>query len=160
MRSAARAVVLGASVLLVVEGVPSGRAQDSLSDDMKAEASVLSSRMELFFRQLSDKSIGPERAVREIVGSGPLKDRNEEISKLVDQALLLDQRYGGYTGHEQVSVRAVGSDLMSFRYLFKAERVPVVWYFTFYRTAITNGLKRDWSLIALRFDTKVEALER
>jgi hypothetical protein len=139
---------------------PAVLAQERLSEEMQVEVTTLQGRADLFFRQFSDKTIGPERAVREIVGSGPLKDRNEEISKLIDQALTLDQRYGVYTGHEAAAVRAVGSDLVFLRYLYKGERFPVVWYFAFYRTAIANGLKRDWSLISLRFDTKIEALER
>jgi hypothetical protein len=148
------------AALSIVLGTLKASAQEQLTDEMQTEVTVLQGRAELFFRQLSDKTIGPERAVREIVGSGPLKDRNEEISKLIEQALLLDQRFGAYTGQEQVGIRAVGSDLVFLRYLYKGERFPVVWHFAFYRTPIANGLKRDWSLISLRFDTKIEVLER
>jgi hypothetical protein len=149
-----------AAVIVVIALVEPGAAQEPLSDEMQTEVTALQSKADLFFRQLTDKTIGPERAVREIVGSGPLKDRNDEISKLIEQALLLDQRYGISTGHEPVGIRAAGSDLVFLRYLYKGERFPVVWYFTFYRTAIANGLKRDWSLISVRFDTKLETLER
>ena len=145
---------------LIIANAPAVPAQERLSEEMQPEVMSLQGKVEVFFRQFSDKTIGPERAVREIVGSGPLKDRNDDISKLIDQSLGLDQRYGAYTGHESVGVRAVGSDLVFLRYLYKGERFPVVWYFAFYRTAIANGLKRDWSLISLRFDTKIEALER
>jgi hypothetical protein len=145
---------------LIIASAPAMPAQERLSEEIQAEVTTLQGRADLFFRQFSDKTIGPERAVREIVGSGPLKDRNEEISRLIDQALTLDQRYGVYTGHDAVGVRTVGSDLIFLRYLYKGERFPVVWYFAFYRTAIANGIKRDWSLISLRFDTKIEALER
>ena len=135
-------------------------AQEPLSEEMQGEVAALQNKVDLFFRQLTDKTVGPERAVREIVASGPLKDRNEEISKLIDQASLLDQRFGAFTGQQPAGVKAVGSDLVFLRYLYKGDRFPVVWYFTFYRTTITPGLKRDWSLIALRFDTKIEALEK
>lgn len=146
--------------LLLAIGDTAVFAEEPLSVEMQAEVAALQGKVEVFFRQFTDKTIGPERAVREIVGSGPLKDRNEDISKLIDQSLSLDQRYGIYTGHEAVGVRAIGNDLVFLRYLYKGERYPLVWYFTFYRTAIANGLKRDWSLISLRFDTKIDALER
>ena len=160
MAAIARVLILCPLVLAFVVSAAKATAEEPLSEEMQGEVTVLQGRAELFFRQFGDKTIGPERAVREIVGSGPLKDRNDDISKLIDQALLLDQRYGVSTGHEPVGVRAVGSDLVFLRYLYKGERFPVVWYFAFYRTSIANGLKRDWSLISLRFDTKIEALER
>jgi hypothetical protein len=147
-------------LLLMTMARFAGAQEPPLSEEMQGEVAALQNKVDLFFRQLTDKTVGPERAVREIVASGPLKDRNDEISKLIDQAALLDQRFGTFTGQQPVGVKAVGSDLVFLRYLYKGERFPVVWYFTFYRTTITPGLKRDWSLISLRFDTKVEALER
>jgi hypothetical protein len=152
----ARSIVLSA----LLTCVPLAIGEEPLSEEMQAEVGALQGRVDQFFRQLGDRTIDPERPVREIVGSGPLRDRNDEISKLIDQLPMLDQRYGGYTGHEAVSVRALGSDLVFLRYLYKAERFPVVWYFAFYRTTVASGLKRDWTLISLRFDTKIEALER
>lgn len=148
-------------LILLLAALPSGvAAAQELSEEMQAEAASLRSRVDLFFRQLTDATIGPDRAMREIVGNGPLKERNEEIAKLIEQTQMFDQRFGAYTGHEVVSARAVGSDLIFFRYLYKGERFPVVWHFAFYRTSTASGLKTVWSLISLRFDTKIEALER
>jgi len=139
-------------------------AEEPLSDEMQSEVTALKTKVDLFFRQLSDKTNGPEAAAREaiagIVASGPLKDRSDEIAKLTEQTATLSQRYGDYTGHEAAGARAVGNDLLFLRYLYKGERFPVVWHFTFYRTTTTAGLKREWSLISLRFDTKLEMLER
>jgi hypothetical protein len=124
------------------------------------EIVLLQGRVDQFFASLTNSMIGPENAVRTIVGKGPLKDRNEDINKLIDQASALDQRYGTYAGHEAVGQRAVGKDLIFLRYLYKGEKFPVVWYFTFYRTGTNGALNRDWQLISLRFDSKVEALEK
>ena len=142
----------------------SAAADEPLSDEMQVEAAALKAKIDLFFRQLSDKTVGPDAAAREaiggIVGSGPLKDRSDDLSKLVEQATLLPQRYGDYTGHDPAGAKAVGNDLLFLRYVYKGERFPVIWHFTFYRAATPTGLKREWSLISLRFDTKIETLER
>jgi hypothetical protein len=130
------------------------------SPEVQQELDVLEGRIDSFFRSLTDKSLGPERALRELIGNGPLKERNDDISKLIDQALTLDQRFGLYTGHERVAVRAVGNDLVLLRFLYKGDRFPVVWYFAFYRPAAIGGVRRDWSLISVRFDAKVELLDR
>jgi hypothetical protein len=136
--------------------VASGQA----SSDLDPEIELLQSRVEQFFGSLTNPAEGPERAVRQIVGNGPLKDRNDDINKLIEQATLLDQRYGAYTGHEAASERAVGKDLIFLRYLYKGQKFPVVWHFTFYRTGANGALNRDWQLISVRFDSKVEALEK
>ena len=135
--------------------------QEPMSAEVAAEVKILRSRVDEFFRSLTTKSLGgPERAVRQIVDNGPLKERNDDISKLIEQALTLDQKYGPYTGHEEVQVKPVGSDLIFLRYLYKGEKFPVVWCFTFYRAAPIGGISRDWTLIALKFDAKVDTLER
>jgi hypothetical protein len=130
------------------------------SGDLEPEIELLQSRVEQFFDSLTNPAEGPERAVRQIVGNGPLKDRNDDINKLIQQAEALDQRYGAYTGHEAVGERAVGKDLIFLRFLYKGQKFPVVWHFTFYRTGANGALNRDWQLISLRFDSKVEALEK
>jgi hypothetical protein len=135
-------------------------AQEPVSAETEQEIEFVKSKAGGFFRSLTDKSLGPERAFRELVANGPLQERNEEISKLITQAGTLDQRFGAFTGTELVSAKAVGSDLIFLCYLYKGERFPVVWHFTFYRAAPIVGVRRDWSLIALRFDAKIEALEK
>jgi hypothetical protein len=123
------------------------------------ELAILRGRVGVFFQELTNPAIGGDGAVRGIIGSSPLKNRNDDISKLIDQAAGLTERYGAYLGHEEVGVRQVGKDLVFLRYLYKGERYPVVWYFTFYRGG-NGALSRDWTLIGLRFDSKVDALDR
>lgn len=132
-----------------------------LSLDLQQEVDALQKKVDAFFLTLTaDKMLGPERAIREIIGNGPLKTRTDDINKLIEQAIGLDSRYGPYTGHEQASVKAVGSDLVLLRFLYKSEKFPVVWHFTFYRTTGPSGIKRDWSLIGLKFDSKLDVFER
>jgi hypothetical protein len=136
------------------------RAQENVTADMLAEVTRTKETVEAFFVQLTGPMPDAERAVREIIGDSPLKDRTDDVKKLIDQAQSLDARVGVYKQHELVSSRNVGSDLVFLRYLYKGDKFPVLWHFTFYRTSGAGGLKRDWMLISLRFDTKVEVLDR
>jgi hypothetical protein len=135
-------------------------AQEAVSAETQQEIQGLQAKVDGFFRSLTDKTLVPERAIREIIGNGPLKERTDDISKLIDQAQALEARYGSYVGHEAVGSKAAGSDLVFLRYLYKGERFPVVWHFTFYRTAAGGGVKREWMLIGLKFDSKLDDLER
>lgn len=141
-------------------GLSARAAQAQASAEPDPEVELLQGRVEQFFANLTNAMLGPENAVRTIVGNGPLKDRNDDINKLISQAEALDQRYGAYLGHEAVGERAVGKDVVFLRYLYKGEKFPVVWHFTFYRTGPNGALNRGWQLISLRFDSKVEVLDR
>jgi hypothetical protein len=135
-------------------------AQENVTADMQTEVARTKDTVEAFFGQLAGPMPDAERAVREIIGDSPLKERTDDVKKLIDQAQSLDARVGVYKHHELVSSRNVGSDLVFLRYLYKGDKFPVVWHFTFYRTSGPAGLKGNWTLISLRFDTKVEALDR
>jgi hypothetical protein len=134
--------------------------QESLDTDTRREVTLLQVRVETFFDELTDKAIGPPLAVRSLVADGPLRERTEEVARLVDQAAKLELRYGPYRGRDSIDAKNVGADLILLRYLYKAEKFPVVWEFTFYRTDSAAGIKRDWSLIALKFDTKLDGILR
>lgn len=135
-------------------------AQEPTREVSEDDLTTVKSRVDQFFQSLTNRSLGPDRAFPELIGNGPLKDRNDEIAKLIEHALALDQRYGMYTGHELATTKTIGADVIFLRYLYKAERFPVVFCFTFYRPGPVGGVQRDWSLIALRFDARIEALEK
>ena len=128
--------------------------------EMQAEIAVVKGFVDSFFKNLTNKAIGGDGAVRGIIGNSPLKNRTDDINKLIEQAASLDRNYGAYTGHEEASVRVVGKDLIFLRYLYKGERFPVVWHFTFYRPGGNGTRPREWTLIGLKFDSKVEVLDR
>jgi len=139
----------------------SAGAQDNVSAEMQGEVSVVKEKADSFFMQLGAPMADADHAVRAIVAGGPLEARTDDVKKLIEQTQSLDVRIGPYKHHELVSSRNVGSDLVFLRYLYKGDRYPVVWYFTFYRTnGNVTGTKKEWSVISLRFDTKVEALDR
>jgi hypothetical protein len=135
-------------------------AQEPAREVSEDDLDEVRGRVDQFFQSLTTRSLGPDRAFPELIHDGPLKDRNEDIAKLIEQALTLDQRFGVYTGHELASTKTIGADLIFLRYVYKAERFPVVFYFTFYRPGPVGGVQKKWSLIALRFDARIEALEK
>jgi hypothetical protein len=151
-----------AASLAILLIAASAAAQESVTAEMQPEVAIVKMRAEEFFTQLALPMPDAERAVRAIIANGPLQEpaRSEDVKKLIDQAQSLDQRVGDYKGHECVSSRHVGSDLIFLRYLYKGEKFPLVWYFTFYRTNGPVGTIQDWKLISLRFDNKVEVLDR
>jgi hypothetical protein len=153
-----------AALIAILLATASAAAQESVTAEMQPEVTIVKQRAEEFFTQLAGPTPDAERAVRAIIANGPLQDpaRTEDIKKLIDQAQTLDQRVGAYKGHEWVSSRTVGSHLIFVRYLYKGDRFPLVWYFTFYRATANGpaGTIREWTLISLRFDNKVEVLDR
>ena len=125
------------------------------------ELRSLKERVDTFFSSFRSPTTGPEQAHRDFVSGSPLEDRDDELTKLVQQAEKLSGRYGDVSGHERVVEKTFGQDLVVLKYLLKAEKFPIVWHFYFYRTA-KNGMLigRQWTLIELRFDTDLTALER
>jgi hypothetical protein len=113
-----------------------------------------------FFKGLNNPATGPEQAFTALVGKGPLKDKKEELTKLVDRANKLDT-YGRYTGHDAASVKTVGNDLVILRYLYKGERFPTVWHFYYYRPANGSAITaKEWNLIEIKFDTNLDGLDK
>lgn len=151
-----------AAIVLAAWMPPAAPAQETIPADMKLEIETVQAEVERFFKDFSPRSLGPEAAIRQIIGNGPLKDRTAEISQLSEQAEQLEARYGAYVGHEAVSARVSGKSVIFLRYLYKGERFPIVFYFTFYRPASAALLpvQPKWSLISLRFDARLEALDR
>lgn len=147
-----------AAALMALAFATSAVAQEP-DAEIQGEIAVVKGLVDTFFKNLTNKAIGGDGAVRGIIGNSPLKNRTDDINKLIEQAANLDRNYGVYTGHEEAGVRAIGKDLIFLRYLYKGERFPVVWHFTFYRPG--NGTRaREWTLIGLKFDSKVEVLDR
>ena len=142
---------------------PLAAAQEPRTPQQQAEVDKqvekLQSTVEDFFAQFNNAAVGPEQAFKTLVGNGPLKSKNEELTGLIDKATKLEGRYGRHTGHDIASVKTVGSDLVILRYLYRGERFPVVWHFYYYRTG-NGAMPREWNLIEIRFDTNLDGLDR
>ena len=100
-------------------------------------------------------------ALSELLQNSPLEKQTEAVDKLTARTLELDKKYGKYRGFERIVAKRIGKDLVLMKYLYKCEKFPVVWYFTYYRdfgrSDIVAG-SNNWVIIAVRFDTELELL--
>jgi len=116
-------------------------------------------RLDTFFNALEDEEITAETAIQGLLDGSPLANNLEKINRLVESLESFDDNYGRLVTAEPIVFRPIGSnqDLVIAKYLYKAERYPVAWHFTFYR-APSRVSEKELVVIALRFDTKLESL--
>ena len=152
--------VLLLPLALAVSLAPFAAAQER-TPQQQAEVDKLQAGVEDFFKGFNNPTIGPEQAFTALLGKGPLKNKTEELTGLIDKAGKLEMRYGRYAGHDVASVKTVGNDLVILRYLYKGERFPVVWHFYYYRPSSgAMPSSKDWNLIEIRFDTNLDGLDK
>ncbi|MBN2473722.1 MAG: hypothetical protein JXB62_03890 [Pirellulales bacterium] len=102
-----------------------------------------------------------DEAYSELLAGSALAKQDKLLKELVAKTGQLETLYGAYRGFEKINSKRIGRDLVLFRYLYKCERFPVVWYFAFYRTAApgeTPAENGTWRVITVRFDTQLELL--
>ncbi len=117
----------------------------------------LDRRVEQFFERIAEGD--HDNAFPSLLLRSQLLDQEDELQALIDASKQIETRYGAYRGSEQIGAQRVGTDLILLKYLFKCERFPVVWYVAFYRQPATaNSVDRDWAVISLSFDTRIQRL--
>ena len=121
------------------------------------DVELLQTRVEKFFENLNDENIDRERAFNDLLAEGPLRAR-EEVKQLIVKIDDFEKAYGQYVESEPVREKQIGKDLVLLRYLYKMEKYPIVWYFTYYRPPSASGEENEWVVIAVRFDTRLELL--
>ena len=81
------------------------------------------------------------------------------VEALIKKTDALTATFGDYRGSERIFAKSIGKDLVLLKYLYKCEHYPIVWHFTYYRTAQTaEPTTSKWIVIAVRFDTDLELL--
>lgn len=141
----------GAGMLCMI-AVAAGQ-ESSGEDPVMVE---LHQKIDLFFRNLADTETSAESAFAGLLaGSRLARPENEPAVKtLAAQTAEFDKKYGAYLGHEAVGAARIGGNLVLLKYLYEAADFPVVWRFTYYRA----GPENPWVVVAVRFDTNLEAL--
>lgn len=143
-------VLLG--MLLAVGPTPL-RAQRSDRANQPAAYLQLDEGIGEFLAQVSQGQV--QRAYDKLLARSLIADDSEQVAGLVEKtenALVTLAAYGPFVGAEHVATRSAGESLVHLRYLYKAQRLPMVWYFTYYRPR-SDG---EWTLVAVRFDTELE----
>ena len=79
------------------------------------------------------------------------------MKALVDKTKDLEKNYGKFRNGERIEAKRIGKDLVLLKYLYKCESLPIVWYFSFYRSDATAD-SSNWVLVAVRYDTELELL--
>ena len=118
---------------------------------------AIKKRLDTFFASLTANGAEPKAAFDELLLGSPL-EKSDDIKKLVDEVKKFDDKYGDFLEAEQVSAKLVGKDLALVKYLYKGQKYPVVWHFAFYRPPSKGVATRSWSVISVRFDTRVDLL--
>jgi len=124
-----------------------------------ADLDKLQSRVGVFLEGVSRGTT--KTAYDQLLAGSALLKQTEAVESLVRKTDELKDRYGRYVEFEPIASRRVGKDLVLLRYLYKCERFPVVFYFTFYRTPRTDApadKTGNWRVIIVRFDTELELL--
>jgi hypothetical protein len=105
-------------------------------------------------------------AFDELLKDSQLSKTSDAFKTLLSQSKEIEKKYGKFRESERVATKRVGKgarDLVLLKYLFKCENFPVVWYFTYYRDfshPSTTTEDENWVIIAVRFDTQLELLDR
>ncbi len=152
-------LLLSAATIATVLALAIASSGQNTAEPADAEIQRLNSQVEQFFSLLSDGR--QDEAFEDLLANSQALSRSPSIAELKRAAQELERRFGRYRGSEQVEARRVGKDVIVLKYLYKCDAFPVVWYFTFYRTAVLDEMPApavSWTLITVRFDTQVESL--
>ena len=127
-----------------------------------ADVEALRASIGNFFENVSDPNQGPRKALAELTKNTTLADNEALLTGLADNLKTVAVNFGPYVAYEPVGVKAVGSDLIEFRYLYKCQNHPVVWHFTYYRPRpnAADPTSVPWTLIGARFDSNLDAAFR
>ena len=122
---------------------------------------ALSEKIDRFFENLISTNLDQKDAFEDLLAGGPVAGQDDKIKELVTKTKEFDDKFGKYHAHERITADRVGKDLVMLKYLYKAENHPVVWYFTYYRDLRqpeASSESGSWTIIAVRFDTRIDLL--
>ena len=102
---------------------------------------------------------GSSAAYQKIFSSG-LRPSDSVVAEMVQETDKLVKN--GRWRAEFLDKKSAGSDFVQFRYLYKGETYPVVWYFTFYRPVSAVNMSGDmnpraWHCLSISFDTNYQS---
>jgi len=128
------------------------------SDEDAAVLATLDAEVKRFLDTVAAGDV--DAALRELMTDSNLSPDSDDVRALATKAAALETNYGMFRGLEKIDSRRVATDLVVMKYLYKCERFPVVWYFTFYRSAAAGAANGQWAIVTIRFDAELEALAK
>ena len=142
------------------------RTKDNMSNAQTQQTPVafdletLRESIGVFFENMSDPNKGGSKAVEDFLKNSSLADNEKIKTKFSDGLRTINQNFGSYVSYEHIGFKMIGADLVVFRYLYKCQNYPVVWYFTYYRPRTKPSdvsSASPWNLIGFRYDTNLDA---
>jgi len=128
-------------------------AQTTLAPSPDVE--VLRESIGNFFENLSDPNKGSAAAVEDFLKNSEMSEAGK--TKLIDDLKKISGSLGSYVAYEPIGVKSIGNDLVVFRYVYKCQEYPIIWYFTYYRPRAKSGdATANWNLIGFRYDTNLD----
>lgn len=127
-----------------------------------ADVEALRESIGNFFENLSDPNKGVRQALDDFLKNTPVGSDEKSLASLADGVKEVNANFGSYVAYEPIGFKTVGSDLVVFRYLYKCQDYPVVWYFTYYRPRpkTADESATSWTLVGFRFDSNLDAALR
>ncbi|MBQ9370880.1 MAG: hypothetical protein IJU03_01690 [Thermoguttaceae bacterium] len=119
--------------------------------------------IDAFFEAISDPDKDSAAAVNDLLANSALSADEQTKTKVTEGVKQMNQHFGAYVSFEQIGVKKLGADLVVFRYVYKCQNYPVVWYFTYYfprsksTDPSTTPSSEQWRLIGFRYDTNLDA---
>ena len=141
---------------------PETQAQTQINSNA-VDVESLRESIGVFFENMSDQNKGPNKAVEDFLKNSALAENEKTKGRVAEGLKAINQNFGAYVSYEEIGLKSIGEDLIVFRYLYKCENYPVVWYFTYYRPrgqrseSTTSSTTPPWTLIGFRFDTNLDA---
>ncbi len=102
-----------------------------------------------FFKRLLLSNI--EQAYDGLLKNSPIREKQEQYKRLIDQTKRAFQLYGNAQGYESVDDEYVSESLMRIRYITIHDALPMRWVFTYYKSP-----SRGWIIINMKFDDEAE----
>ncbi len=164
-----RTTILCVGVALLVGGVlqrarfDETQAQTQTAQLTMPEIDSMRRPIDAFFEAISDPNKDPVAAVNDLLANSALSAQEQTKTKIVEGVKQMNQHFGEYVSFEQIGAKKLGSDLVVFRYIYKRQNYPVVWYFTYYyprgksNESSTTPSSEQWRLIGFRYDTNLDA---
>ena len=156
-------VIVGLNVLRR-DHMPETQAQTQPPQLTMPEIESMRRPIDAFFEAISDPNKDASAAVNDLLANSALSADEQTKTKVTDGVKQMNQHFGAYISFEQVGVKKLGADLVVFRYLYKYQNYPVVWYFTYYfprsksNEPSTTPSSEQWRLIGFRYDTNLDAV--
>ncbi len=115
--------------------------------------SELELRMREFFQRLTEQR--NTEAFQQLLRDNP--ELQKRAQTMIQRTAELQRQQGRLLNSRRLAARSLGPNVVVLQYLAEYERLPVVWYVTFYRRPRNGaGEEEQWGVVQLRLETDLQ----